>query len=203
MKLKTLKDAAKEIKLSGKTVLLRVDYNVSIENGKICDDTRITESLPTIEFLLKKGTKIILMSHLGRPKGVDENLRLYPVADHLSKLLKRPVIKIDSCVGPAVEAAIQSLHKGDILMLENTRFHKEEEENDPEFSKKLAGYADLYVSDAFGTVHRAHASTEGVSHYLPSYAGFLIEKEIKNLEPLLTKPAKPSEMASGILLPRS
>ena len=197
MKLKTLKDAAKEIKLSGKTVLLRVDYNVSIENGKICDDTRITESLPTIEFLLKKGTKIILMSHLGRPKGVDENLRLNPVADHLSKLLKRPVIKLDSCVGPAVEAAIQSLHKGDILMLENTRFHKEEEENDPEFSKKLAGYADLYVSDAFGTVHRAHASTEGVSHYLPSYAGFLIEKEIKNLEPLLKNPASPFVLLIG------
>jgi len=197
MKLKTLKDAAKEIKLAGKAVLLRVDYNVSIKNGKICDDTRITESLPTIEFLLKKGTKIILMSHLGRPKGVDENLRLNPVADHLSKLLKRPVIKLDSCVGPAVEAAIQSLHKGDILMLENTRFHKEEEENDPEFSKKLAGYADLYVSDAFGTVHRAHASTEGVSHYLPSYAGFLIEKEIKNLEPLLKNPASPFVLLIG------
>lgn len=197
MKLKTLKTAAKEIKLKDKTVLLRVDYNVPVENGRVCDDTRITESLPTIEFLLKKGTKIILMSHLGRPKGVEEKLRLNTVADHLSKLLKKPVIKVDSCIGPAVEAAVSAMHKGDILMLENTRFHKEEEENNPEFSKKLAGYGDLFVSDAFGTVHRAHASTEGVAHYLPSYAGFLIEKEIKNLEPLLKKPAKPFVLVIG------
>jgi len=155
MKLKTLKTAAKEFKLKDKTVLMRVDYNVSIENGKVCDDKKITESLPTIEFLQKKGAKIILMSHLGRPKGVEEKFRLNPVADHLSKLLKKPVIKVDSCIGPEVEIAIKSLHAGDILMLENTRFNKEEEENDPEFSKKLASYADLYVSDAFGTVHRA------------------------------------------------
>jgi len=197
MKLKTLKTAAKEIKLQDKTVLLRVDYNVPVDNGRVSDDTRITESLPTIEFLLKKGAKIIILTHLGRPKGVDENLRLNPIADHLSKLLKKPVIKVDSCIGPAVETAIDALHKGDILILENTRFHKEEEENDPEFAKKLAGYADLYVSDAFGTVHRAHASTEGVAHYLPSFAGFLIEKEIKNLEPLLKKPKKPFVLVIG------
>jgi len=197
MELKTLANAAKEIKFKDKRVLLRVDYNVSIKNGKVADDTRIRESLKTIEFLIKKGAKIILISHLGRPKGVDETLRLDPVAEHLSKLLKKPVIKVDSCTGDSVLAAVNAMHGSDILMLENTRFNKEEEANDTNFSKALAAYADVYVSDAFGTVHRAHASTEGVAHFLPSYAGFLIEKEITNLEPLLKKPAKPFVLLIG------
>ncbi|MBN1494210.1 phosphoglycerate kinase [Candidatus Peregrinibacteria bacterium] len=197
MKLKTLHTASKEIQLKDKKVLLRVDYNVPVENGTVADDTRIRESLKTIEFLIKMGAKIILMSHLGRPKGVDENYRLNPVASHLSKLLNKPVIKVDSCIGASVEAAANAMRPGDVLMLENTRFYKEEEENDKTFSKQLANIADIYVSDAFGTVHRAHASTEGVAHFLPSFAGFLIEKEIENLEPLLKNPAKPLILLIG------
>jgi phosphoglycerate kinase len=194
MKLQTIKDA----KVKGKTVLLRVDYNVPLENGKIKDDTRIKESLPTVKHLLKEGAKLIIMSHLGRPKGkIVEELKLNPIADKLSKLLEKPVIKVDSCLGDTVEKAVKSLNEGDILMLENTRFHPEEEDNDKKFAKKLASYADIYVSDAFGTVHRAHASTEGVAHNLPSYAGFLIEKEINALFPLLEKPEHPLVLLLG------
>lgn len=194
MQLNTLKDA----KVKGKTVLLRVDYNVPLEEGKIKDDTRIQESLQTVNYLLKEGAKLIIMSHLGRPEGkVVEELRLTPVADHLSKVLGKPVIKVDSCLGDAVEKTIKSMNEGDILMLENTRFHPEEKKNDKKFAKKLAGYADIYVSDAFGAVHRAHATTEGVAHHLPSYAGFLIEKEIEALSPLLKKPEHPVVLLLG------
>ncbi|MFC1655355.1 phosphoglycerate kinase [Patescibacteria group bacterium] len=194
MKLQTLKDAD----IAHKTVLLRVDYNVPLRNGKVADDTRIKQSLPTLKHLVQQDAKIIIMSHLGRPKGeVNEELRLTPVADHLSKLLDAPIIKVESCIGADVEEAIKSMKNGQILMLENTRFHAEEKKNDPEFAKKLASYADVYVSDAFGTVHRAHASTEGVAHHLPAYAGFLIEKEIAALSPLLEKPEAPFVLIMG------
>ncbi len=194
MKLQTLKDAD----LAHKTVLLRVDYNVPLRDGKVADDTRIRQSLPTLKHLIGQNAKIIIMSHLGRPKGeVKEELRLTPVADHLSKLLNAPVIKVESCIGAEVEEAIKSIKNGQVLMLENTRFHAEEKKNDPGFAKKLASYADVYVSDAFGTVHRAHASTEGVAHHLPAYAGFLIEKEIAALSPLLEEPQKPFVLIMG------
>ncbi len=165
MKLKTIKDAD----LKGKKILVRVDYNVPLENGKVQDDTRIEESIPTLEYLLKNDAAVIIMSHLGRPKGKeDDELKMDPVAKKLGELLDKDVKKVDECVGPEVEKAVEDLNKGEILMLENTRFNKEEKENDKDFAKKLAGYADLYVSDAFGTVHRAHASTEGVAHHLDS-----------------------------------
>ncbi|MFC1647633.1 phosphoglycerate kinase [Patescibacteria group bacterium] len=182
MKLNSIKNA----KVKGQTVLVRVDYNVPIENGKVMDDSRIVESLPTLEYLLKEGAKVIVMSHLGRPEGeVVEELMLNPVAVRLGELLKKEVIKVDDCVGEEVEGAVKALGEGSILMLENTRFNEGEKSNDHEFAKQLASYADLYVSDAFGTAHRAHASTEGVAQLLPSYAGFLIEKEVKALTPLL------------------
>lgn len=194
MELKTLQDA----EVQGKTVLLRVDYNVPLENGKITNDTRIKESLPTIQYLLKEGAKLIIMSHLGRPKGeVKEELRLNPIAERLSTLIKHPVIKVDNCIGEEVEQAISALNAGDILMLENTRFHKEEKKNEFMFSKTLAGYADIFVSDAFGTVHRAHASTVGVAEHIPAYAGFLIEKEIEALSLLLHNPEKPLVLVMG------
>lgn len=194
MNLKTLQDA----EVQGKTVLLRVDYNVPLENGKITNDTRIKESLPTIQYLLKEGAKLIIMSHLGRPKGeVKEKLRLNPIAERLSTLIKHPVIKVDSCVGEEVEQAVSALNAGDILMLENTRFHAEEKKNEFMFSKTLASYADIFVSDAFGTVHRAHASTVGVAEHIPAYAGFLVEREIEALSPLLHEPAKPLVLVMG------
>lgn len=194
MKLKTIKDA----NVKGKTVLIRVDYNVPLENGEVMDDTRIAESLPTLQYLIKSGAKIIVMSHLGRPKGDNnDEFKMDPVAKRLNELMKIEVKKVDSCIGPEVEEAVKALQIGEILMLENTRFHEEEKANDPDFAKKLASYADLYVSDAFGTVHRAHASTEGVAHYLESYAGFLIEKEIEALTPLLGDVEKPFVLLLG------
>jgi len=194
MNLQTLQDA----KVEGKTVLLRVDYNVPLEDGEIANDTRIKESLPTIQYLLKEGAKIIIMSHLGRPKGeIREDLRLTPVAERLAALIKHPVIKVNNCIGEEVEKAVDAMNIGDILMLENTRFHPEEKKNDFMFSKTLASYADIFVSDAFGTVHRAHASTVGVAEHIPAYAGFLIEREIKALSPLLHNPEKPLVLVMG------
>jgi len=194
MKLKTIKDAD----VKDKTVLVRVDYNVPLENGEVMDDTRITESLPTLQYLLKSGAKIIVMSHLGRPKGDNnDELKMDPVAKRLGELLKVNVKKVDSCIGDEVEEAVKALEAGDVLMLENTRFHDEEKKNDKNFAKKLASYADLFVSDAFGTVHRAHASTEGVTHHLDSYAGFLIEKEVEALTPLLGKVDRPFVLLLG------
>lgn len=194
MKLKTIKEA--EVK--GKKVLIRVDYNVPLENGEVMDDVRIVESLPTLQYLLKSGASIIVMSHLGRPKGqVKDELKMDPVAAKLSELLKLDVKKVDSCIGPKVEEAIANMKPGDVLMLENTRFHNEEKENDKKFAQTLASYADLYVSDAFGTVHRAHASTEGVAHHLDSYAGFLIEKEVEALSPLLADVDRPFVLLLG------
>ncbi|MGB3510848.1 MAG: phosphoglycerate kinase [Microcoleaceae cyanobacterium] len=179
--------------LSGKKVLVRADFNVPLDNGKITDDTRIRAALPTIQDLSSKGAKVILSSHFGRPKGqVNEKMRLTPVAARLSELLGKEVKKTDDCIGDEVASAVASMQNGDVLLLENVRFHAEEEKNDPEFAKKLASVADLYVNDAFGTAHRAHASTEGVTKYLsPSVAGYLIEKELKFLQGAIESPQKP------------
>ena len=179
--------------LSGKRALVRVDFNVPLDDqGKITDDTRIRAALPTIQDLIKKGAKVILVSHFGRPKGVDDKLRLTPIAKRLSELLGQEVVKSDDCIGQEVTAKVAAMQNGQVLLLENVRFHKEEEKNDPEFAKQLASNADLYVNDAFGTAHRAHASTEGVTHYLsPSVAGYLIEKELQYLQSAIENPQRP------------
>ncbi|MBR8833154.1 MAG: phosphoglycerate kinase [Stigonema ocellatum SAG 48.90 = DSM 106950] len=179
--------------LSGKRALVRVDFNVPVDDaGNITDDTRIRAALPTIQDLKQKGAKVILVSHFGRPKGVDDKLRLTPVAKRLSELLGEEVIKTDDSIGDEVAAGVGALQNGQVLLLENVRFYKEEEQNDKEFAKKLAENADLYVNDAFGTAHRAHASTEGVTHYLsPSVAGYLIEKELQYLQSAIENPQRP------------
>ncbi|MFE1746682.1 phosphoglycerate kinase [Coleofasciculus sp. H7-2] len=178
--------------LSGKRVLVRADFNVPLDNGNITDDTRIRAALPTIEDLTSKGAKVILSSHFGRPKGVDDKYRLTPVAKRLSELLGKEVVKTDDCIGDDVAASVGAMQNGDVLLLENVRFYPEEEKNDPDFAKKLASVADLYVNDAFGTAHRAHASTEGVTKYLsPSVAGYLIEKELQYLQSAIENPQRP------------
>jgi phosphoglycerate kinase len=185
---KTLRD----VEVQGKRVLVRVDFNVPLSAGVVVDDTRIRAALPTIRFLLDGGATLILASHLGRPQGqVVDELRMDPVAAWLSELLDRPVAKLDDCVGPEVTAAVQAAAPGDVLLLENTRFHPEEKENDPAFAAQLATLAELYVNDAFGSAHRAHASTEGVAHHLPAVAGFLMEKEIEFLGGALAAPRRP------------
>lgn len=197
MKIKTIKDI-EEIK--GKKILLRVDFNVPIDNqGEIEDDTRITEAIPTIEYLSKKGAKIILMSHLGRPKGeVKEELRLTKIAKYLSKLINKPVNKLDELIGEEVEKTINQMNEGEIIMLENTRFHKEEENCEQEFTKKLSSLGDIFVNDAFGTAHRKHASTAGIADFLPAYGGFLMEKEVAALSPVLEEePIRPLTMIFG------
>ncbi len=187
------KKTIRDIDLAGKRVLVRVDFNVPLDaKQQITDDTRIRAALPTIRYLLDQGTAVILMSHLGRPDGkVVDTLSLAPVARHLSELLGRPVEMATDCVGPAVEAQAKALQPGQVLMLENLRFHKEEEKNDPDFARQLAALGEVYVNDAFGTAHRAHASTEGVTHYLPGVAGFLMEKEINFLGSALEQPRRP------------
>ncbi len=187
------KRTARDIDVTGKRVIVRVDFNVPLdEEQHITDDTRIRASLPTIQYLLDKGAAVILMSHLGRPKGqVVDSMRLAPVARRLSELLGRPVEMAPDCVGPEVEAMARALQPGQVLLLENLRFHKEEEKNDPEFARQLASLGDIYVDDAFGSAHRAHASTEGITHYLPSVAGFLMEKEINFLGSALEHPRRP------------
>jgi phosphoglycerate kinase len=179
--------------LTGKRVLVRADFNVPVDDaGNITDDTRIRAALPTINDLTSKGAKVILSSHFGRPKGVDEKLRLTPVAKRLSELLGQTVVKCNDCIGDEVASQIAAMSNGQVALLENVRFYPEEEKNDPEFAKKLAANADLYVNDAFGTAHRAHASTEGVTKYLsPSVAGYLIEKELEYLQNAIEKPQKP------------
>jgi phosphoglycerate kinase len=172
---------------------VRVDFNVPVDDGgNITDDTRIRAALPTIQDLAGKGAKVILSSHFGRPKGVDDKYRLTPVAKRLSELLGQTVVKTDDCIGDEVAAKVGAMQNGQVLLLENVRFHPEEEKNTPEFAKQLAANADLYVNDAFGTAHRAHASTEGVTHYLsPSVAGYLIEKELKYLQSAIESPQRP------------
>ncbi|MGB4862443.1 MAG: phosphoglycerate kinase [Tepidiformaceae bacterium] len=184
------KKTIRDIDVAGKRVLVRADLNVPLEDGKITDDTRIRESLPTIKFLLEKGAQVIVCSHLGRPKGVDPELSLAPVAGRMSNLLGSEVLFAEDCVGPAAEEAVASMGHH-VLLLENLRFHPEEEKNDPEFAEKLASLADIFVNDAFGAAHRAHASTEGVTHFLPAVAGFLMEKEVRYLSALVANPPKP------------
>lgn len=187
-----VKKTVRDIEVTGERVLVRVDFNVPLENGKITDDTRIKETLPTIRYLRENKAKLILISHLGRPKGkINEKYRLTPVAQRLQELLGVPVIKIDDCLGDKPAAAVKAMQPGEVILLENVRFYPEEEKNDPAFAQKLSLLADIFVNDAFGTAHRAHASTEGVAHFLPAVMGFLMEKEVKMLTKILTAPEHP------------
>ncbi|HET9999608.1 MAG TPA: phosphoglycerate kinase [Ktedonobacteraceae bacterium] len=187
------KKTVRDIDVAGKRVLMRVDFNVPLDAERhITDDTRIRAALPTIQYMLDHGAALILMSHLGRPDGkVVEKLSLAPVAQRLSELLKRPVEMAADSIGPQVEAQTRSLQAGQVLLLENLRFHPQEEKNNPAFAQQLAALGDLYVSDAFGTAHRAHASTEGVTRFLPGVAGFLMEKELNFLGSALEHPQRP------------
>jgi phosphoglycerate kinase len=194
------KATVRDIAVAGKRALERVDFNVPQDEatGAITADTRIRASLPTIQYLLDHGAALVLMSHLGRPKGkVDPKYSLRPVAERLSELLRRPVTLAGDCVGPEVEKQARALQPGQVLLLENLRFHKEEEANDPAFARQLASLGDIYVNDAFGTAHRAHASTEGVAHDLPAVAGFLMEKELQFLGSALEDPKRPLVAISG------
>jgi phosphoglycerate kinase len=194
MKSKTVRD----VDVTGRRVFVRADLNVPLEDGRITDDTRIRASLPTIVSLLERGASVILASHLGRPKGkVNDALRLRPVAERLSQLLGRPVRMTGDALGPGVQVAVDKLRAGDLLLLENLRFHAGEEANDPEFAAALAALADLYVNDAFGAAHRAHASTEGITHHLPAVAGLLMEREVDALSRLLYRPARPFHAVIG------
>jgi len=188
------KMTVRDMEVGGKRVLVRVDFNVPLDEkaGQITDDSRIRATLPTLKYLIEQGAKVILMSHLGRPKGkVVDELRLTVVAQRLSQILGRQVGAATDCIGPEVERSIEKLRDGDVLLLENIRFHPEEEENVASFAQALARLGDIFVNDAFGTSHRAHASTAGIAHYLPSVAGLLLEKEIKTLGSLLENPAHP------------
>ncbi len=193
MELKTIRDAD----LKNKRILIRVDFNVPLKDGVVTDDTRIKAALPTVKYILDQpGTSLVVMSHLGRPKGEKKSeFSLSPVCRKFSELLGRPVKMASDVIGPETEAQVKSLKAGEVLLLENVRFYPGDESKDAaerdEYSKRLASYGDVYVNDAFGTAHRAHASTEGVAHFLPSYAGFLIEKEVKFMAPLLENPEKP------------
>lgn len=185
------KKTIRDVDCTGKRVLVRCDFNVPLDGGTITDDRRIREALPTLQYLLDAGAKIIVCSHLGRPKGPDPSLSLAPVAERLSHLLGRPVRLMGDCVGPEIDAAARDMQPGEVILLENLRFHPEEEKNDPEFARRLAALAELYVNDAFGTAHRAHASTEGVAHHIPGVAGFLMQKEIEYLGNALESPKRP------------
>ncbi|MGI5884880.1 MAG: phosphoglycerate kinase [Candidatus Spyradocola sp.] len=186
------KKTIEDIDVSGKRVLVRCDFNVPLDGTKITDDTRIVAALPTIQYLLDHNAAVILCSHLGRPKG-EFNMKysLAPVAERLSEKLGKKVVLAKDVIGEDAQKCVSEMKPGDIVLLENVRFHKEEEKNDPEFAKKLASFADIYVNDAFGTAHRAHASTEGVAHYLPAVAGFLIKKELEIMGKALENPARP------------
>ena len=192
----TIEDLSKDGGLKSKRVLVRVDFNVPMSKeteGTITDDKRIVESLPTITKVISEGGKLILMSHMGRPKG-EKNMKysLRPIAIHLSELLDKPVLFADDCIGESTEAIVNDLQDGDILLLENLRFYNEEEKNNPEFAKKLASYGDIYINDAFGTAHRAHASTEGVTHHIKTCAaGYLMQKELEYLSKAVSHPEHP------------
>lgn len=201
MKKKTIR----HINIDGNRVLVRVDFNAPTEDGKVADDTRLKAALPTIQHLLAQGSRVILGSHLGRPKGkADDKFRLDIVAKRLSELLGAEVQKIDTIVGSEAEEAAKKLEPGRVLLLENTRFHSGERDNDPDFASQLAGLADLYVNDAFGAAHRAHASTSGVARHLPAVAGLLMEKEIDILDRLLESPEHlPSQLSPHQVHPRN
>lgn len=187
-----MKKILQELDVSGKRVLVRVDYNVPLKDGKVTDDTRIRETLPTLQYLLDHDAKVILMAHLGRPKGkVEPKYSLKPVAEVLSKLLKKPVQFSPDCIGTQAKKEASSLKSGEVLLLENLRFHKEEEANGEDFAKSLASLGDLFVQEAFGAVHRAHASTVGVTKFLPSASGFLVQKEVEHLGRILATPVRP------------
>ncbi len=196
----SMKKTIRDIEVAGKRVFVRVDFNVPFDAGtvRISDDTRIRASIPTIRYLVDRGARVILASHLGRPKGrVVEDARLQPVAERLSTLLGLPVSYARDCVGPEAQRAVAGTQDGGVLLLENLRFHDGEEKNDAAFAKELASLADVYVNDAFGTAHRAHASTEGITHFLPSVAGLLMEKELSALGGLLSSPARPFACVFG------
>ena len=188
-----VKKTMKDINVKGKRVFVRVDFNVPMEEGRITDETRIRAAIPTIEYLVEQGAKVILASHLGRPKGeVNEDMRLTAVGARLSELMEQPVKKLDESIGEEVEAVIANMEEGDIVLLENVRFHKGEEKNDEELSKAFARLADVYVNDAFGAAHRAHASTEGIAKFVPTaVSGFLMEKELEVLGNALSTPERP------------
>jgi phosphoglycerate kinase len=187
------KKTIRDIEIKGKRVLMRVDFNVPLNKDlKIEDDTRITAALPTIKYAIDNGARVILMSHLGRPKGVNESERLTPVAKRLSELIGKDVTKLDDCIGDGIKKAVSGMKDGDILLLENLRFHPEEEKNDSKFAKELASLGEVYVNDAFGTAHRAHASTEGVTKFIKvCAAGFLLAKEIEYFDKALSNPPEP------------
>jgi 3-phosphoglycerate kinase len=186
------KQTIRDIDLHGKTVLLRADYNVPLDKGKITDDYRIKQSLPTINYLLDQKVKLIICSHLGRPKGPDDSANsLFPVAKRLQQLLDHPVEFATDCVGEKASKPAKGMKQGDVLLLENLRFHPEEEANDDAFAKKLASLADVFVQDGFGVVHRAHASTEAVTHHLPSVSGLLLEKEVNTITRVMQEPERP------------
>lgn len=187
------KKTVRDIRVEGKRVLVRVDFNVPMDpkNNTITDDTRIRAVLPTIRYLLDNKAKVILCSHLGRPTGKEEGLSLAPVAQRLSQLLRQPVKMAGDCIGAEVESAAGNLKEGEVLLLENLRFHPEEEKNDPAFAQALARLAEIFVNDAFGTAHRAHASTVGITQYLPSVAGFLVERELEIMDKALNHPVHP------------
>ncbi|MBN2098454.1 MAG: phosphoglycerate kinase [Dehalococcoidia bacterium] len=193
------KKTVRDIDVAGKKVLVRVDFNVPLDKktGEINDDTRIKAALPTIKYLIEHKAKVILCSHLGRPKGVTPELTLKPVAQRLGKLLGEPVQIAGDCIGPRAEGVAAGLKDGEVMLLENLRFHEEEEKDDPAFAKSLASLAEVYVNDAFGTAHRAHASTAGVAKYLPAVAGFLMEKELEYLGKALAEPKRPFAMIVG------
>jgi len=187
-----LKKSLKDYDFKNKRVLVRVDFNVPLENGKVTDTNRIEAALPTIKYLVNEDAKVILMSHLGRPKGeFKEELKLDPVGKELANLLHRKVKKVDDCIGDEVKKAVDDMEKGDVLLLENTRFYQGEKKNDPDFARQLAENADIFVLDAFGAVHRAHASTVGVTEYLPSAAGFLLMRELNALGDVMGNPESP------------
>ncbi|WP_285853418.1 phosphoglycerate kinase [Sporosarcina luteola] len=186
------KQTIKDIELNGKRVFCRVDFNVPMENGEVTDDTRIRAAVPTIEFMAEKGAKVILASHLGRPKGeVNEDMRLTAAGARLSELLGKNVKKLDASIGEEVEQAVADMKAGDIILLENVRFHAGEEKNDPELAKNFADLADVFVNDAFGAAHRAHASTAGIAEFIPAVSGFLLEKELEVLGKALSNPERP------------
>jgi phosphoglycerate kinase len=191
------KKTVRDVDVSGRRVFVRVDFNVPLDRGRVLEDHRIVAALPTIRYLVDHGAAVVLASHLGRPKGPDPALRMDPVAARASELLGRPVRKLDDCIGPEVERVTRALRPGDVVLLENLRFHPEEEKNDPAFAQALARLADLYVNDAFGTAHRAHASTVGIAAYLPAVAGLLMERELTFLSKVLEHPIPPLVVLLG------